>query len=807
MDGRASSYIRVDAGQAMPAVQVVDANGALLFIDVAGHRAGGWEGEVADQLRFVEESALTGRSVLVLRGPAPADPDGLELIRDLILQRTGTVPTVAEASFPIGGPPSLRWSDGIERDDGSVLASARAVELAAILQSGAAHWRPPSFHYELPSGQHRSDFIRVGDGFRSPRDARVLASWCHRYVDVGRALLLDSSTLLPLAMALEDAANNAGMPLGPVVVRDSYPDSLLSDEELVELTVGANGALLLVSVSSTGSTQSALAKAVKAKGVRRWWVETLVDRRWPAATGLSTTETPSVVSEPWLHIAETDPQGGRGARHCLLCRDPKRSPVVRIDPGSFANTMLPEPPVVVMPDPPLLSRSLDRLLELYSDVDGIGLDCDPAARTRVRRTDGRWGVRFHPHRLLGHPDIVDAISSQLTADPGDINDGRCDLPKLRGFDTAVVISEDIADGDGSLEPVIAWLHDAYGEAGPLRTVAVPSAPTPGHQEDLAADLHHAKHILVVTVGTVTGGTLHELLIRINNALAPRAKGSYKVSGFVIHARPPSYREWQSVRSAYSQRLVAAWMTYLPAGDHPLGDEQRLFRQTLDDDLLSEAGRSFVRARRQWVLNNPQSEWPARRATWHPSSGSPNPASALLCGSPERPDEDLPRLQPNSRFGHRMSMIGTIAGVGATMHRARLERDRHGGPPGIRFDLTRIPAVYFEVPILAAVLRWLRPFEAFWEREDRSAEDSLREVWHQASFEQPGSRSLLLAELFLAAAAGKVPRHTYPLLRVFLEELEGSDEDYDPAPVEVTRQLLEAAWGAWPDEAKAPDEDA
>ena len=238
------------------------------------------------------------------------------------------------------------------------------------------------------------------------------------------------------------------------------------------------------------------------------------------------------------------------------------------------------------------------------------------------------------------------------------------------------------------------------------------------------------------------------------------------------------------------------MTYLPADDHPLYFEQRLFRQTLNDGQLTQPAQEFALNRRRWVLNNPNSDWLARLATWKEGNSDWNPAAVLLCPNPQRPKVELPRLQPNSIFGHRMSMLGTLVGVGTLLHRRRLDKENQGGPPGIRFDMTRIPQVYFEVPIICAVLRWLRPFEAFWEYDGRTAEDGLREMWHQSAFEEEGSRGTLLAELLLAAASGKIPRHCYPVLKDFFAEIENSGEMYDAAALEIGRQLVEAAWGPW-----------
>ena len=796
------SYVRVEPYRATPRTVTVDVAGGLLFVDVAGEHVGGWEGEVAGQLRFVEESVLSGLTHVLIRSPGPVDDsfrDRIGIVSDLVESRSGHAPPIGVVHFVLGEQSTpVRWSVQVD-DEPSLLAAARAVELAALMSAGRAHWRPRTFHYEAPSGEHRSDFIRVGDAIRSPRDAAVLATWLYPYIDTGTAVLLDTSTLLPIVMALQAAAAEAGTTVGPVAIRDAYPHSRLQDEELVELTVGANGALVLLSVSSTGQTADSLSQCLderigRGRSGAGWRLETLVHRTQPRAARWN--DDADARGEPWLHI----PGGESFAAgdDCELCDSADRAPYVRIDPSSFANTSLPEPPVVVMPDPPASARRIANLLEMYDDTDGIGIDCDPAARTRMRRRARRWGVCFYPHRLLSDPRLVEALDEQWSLERGDDNDGRIDMDKLVGFDAIAALDEDI-DHDG-FDEFVKWactrLNNSSTEDANIPVVRFASSSAHDDRESVSEQLEDASHILVMAVGTVTGGTVQEILIRIHRALSDRPSGSYVVSGLVLHARPSSYEEWRSVRSSFSNRLVTMWMTYLPSRDHPLAEEQRLLRQTLDDDLLSQEASEYAQARRRWVLNSTQSDWPARRETWNPESGAPNPAAVLMCGRPDRDSEYLPRLLPNSLFGHRMSMVGTLVGVGAALHRRRLEEGAQGGPPGLRFDLSRIPVVYFEVPIICAVLRWIRPFEAFWERPGRTVDDVLLEIWHRAAFEEPGSRATLLAELALAAAAGKIPIHAKNTIAQFFADIE-SDTETDTAPLETVKQLLEAAWGTLP----------
>ena len=796
------SYMRVEPYRATPRTETVEVAGGLLFVDVAGEHVGGWEGEVAGQLRFVEESVLSGLTHVLIRSPGPVDDsfrDRIGIVSDLVESRSGHAPPIGVVHFVLGEQSTpVRWSVPVD-DEPSLLAAARAVELAALMSAGGAHWRPKTFHYEAPSGEHRSDFIRVGDAIRSPRDAAVLATWLYPYIDTGTAVLLDTSTLLPIVMALQAAAAAAGMTVGPVAIRDAYPHSRLQDEELVELTVGANGALALLSVSSTGQTADSLSGCLdgrlgRGRSGAKWRLETFVHRTQPRAARWH--DGADTRGEPWLHIPNSESFATRD--DCELCDSADRAPYVRIDPASFANTSLPEPPVVVMPDPPLRARRIANLLEMYDDTDGIGIDCDPAARTKMRRRARRWGVCFYPHRLLSHSRLAEALDEQRSLERDDKNDGRIDMDKLAGFDAIAALDEDI-DHDGFNE-FVKWaktrLNNSSTEDANIPVVRFASSPADDDRESVAEQLENTSHILVMAVGTVTGGTVQEILIRIHHALRDRPSGSYVVSGLVLHARPSSYEEWQSVRSSFSNRLVTMWMTYLPSRDHPLADEQRLFRQTLDDDLLSQEASEYAQARRRWVLNSTQSDWPARRETWNPESGAPNPAAVLMCGRPDRDPEHLPRLLPNSLFGHRMSMVGTLVGVGAALHRRRLEEGAQGGPPGLRFDLSRIPVVYFEVPIICAVLRWIRPFEAFWERPGRTVDDVLLEIWHRAAFEEPGSRATLLAELALAAAAGKIPLHAKNTIAQFFADIE-SDTETDTAPLETVKQLLEAAWGTLP----------
>ena len=86
------SYVRVEPYRASPHTETVDVAGGLLFVDVASEHVGGWEGEVADQLRYVDESALSGRTHVLMRSPEPFDDQiqtRIRIVSDLIERPNG----------------------------------------------------------------------------------------------------------------------------------------------------------------------------------------------------------------------------------------------------------------------------------------------------------------------------------------------------------------------------------------------------------------------------------------------------------------------------------------------------------------------------------------------------------------------------------------------------------------------------------------------------------------------------------------------------------------------------------------------
>jgi hypothetical protein len=108
---------------------------------------------------------------------------------------------------------------------------------------------------------------------------------------------------------------------------------------------------------------------------------------------------------------------------------------------------------------------------------------------------------------------------------------------------------------------------------------------------------------------------------------------------------------------------------------------------------------------------------------------------------------------------------TLVAVGAAMQEAIQRNTSDGAPDWVQFDLPNALRSYFDGLIHASILRWLTPERAWW---GASRNDSVALIGDlQSRFEEDWK--LLLPELLLAAAQGKVPDEGFDLL---MDEGEG-----------------------------------
>jgi hypothetical protein len=255
--------------------------------------------------------------------------------------------------------------------------------------------------------------------------------------------------------------------------------------------------------------------------------------------------------------------------------------------------------------------------------------------------------------------------------------------------------------------------------------------------------------------------MQQLLVGVHDVLETTGdRDTMKVGGIVMHARPETDREWTVLRNAYT-RIEALWLTPLPLRS-PFEEEELLLAYVPLDEAESGAS-DYLKGRLAFCRDN-DADWPRRVATHPPAPVDPH---AVFWGMPLDGSaatgwsgRDHPVLRPGSRFGHCIRATTTFAAVGSAMQRARLNAPTWTAPAWHQFEMPAILRSYFDPPIVAAILRWLEPHEAWWGDREEDAGNVVAEALARATDDD---RKILLPELLLAAALGKVPKSGRDLL--------------------------------------------
>ncbi|MBX3286988.1 MAG: hypothetical protein KF703_16695, partial [Actinobacteria bacterium] len=255
-------------------------------------------------------------------------------------------------------------------------------------------------------------------------------------------------------------------------------------------------------------------------------------------------------------------------------------------------------------------------------------------------------------------------------------------------------------------------------------------------ESAAQDAAASPTILLFTLGSRLGVTLQRLLVDVHDAWRPTGFDPI-VKGLVVHAHPEDSRAWAAVRNAFwhgaQSTLVALWLTYLPHRS-PLDDE-RLLLETAAKRKMPKAVRSVLEPRLADLQANA-----ATGAHVRPFWSSDGP----------------PSLRRTSRYGDQLIDRVTLVAVGSAMQRSRLINRPGGGPFWYKFDVPKIFRSYFDGLIHASAMRWLQPREGWWGATDEDQKLLVVEAMNQA----PGDWNLVLPEMLLASALGKVPEVMY-----------------------------------------------
>lgn len=768
------AYLRLHPTRPPLAGPVPTVPGSLVFIDLDPPG----DAERADSIAYLTKRIVGAppgfflqASSILLRWPDAGATDvdlvaQAHAISELVSARSARDVRVGFVVFPLDEKPSIVWSSGgpDPQRDRKLLARARRVELYTLLDQGGGIWRPDGYHYSLPSGEHSSTFVRLADAFKRPRDPMALATWLHHDIRNGLAIVTDTPTLLPLVSAIELVAGRQGLPGPSVVMLTDYPSNHFEVEHAVADVAGADHVLGLVSVSSTGAVARRIATALD-RSHQNYSLETLISRGSPAAEEVHNERVR--VRRPWLSVED---HGGlfSSADVCRLCRNADRAHVVFIDPRSFEPMVLPRPDLLT----PAVRRATDwrNLWQYYDRTLGVGVHGQPHSTTREFRSNRpRLAVRCYPHWLLaesryedlpGDPktgramyaqfleDVtarVAKIASEITraeraaeADPAFVSDKiDCIITTAEDADSAgfAEFIRAVINGFGvSEEPALLTAHRPYAEMG-----------------DLVEEVKGRSNVLVVTLGAITGTTMQQVLLGIHTILPAVTKAQQpQVAGLVLHARPEDEREWEVLGNAYT-RLHAIWRTPLSLGS-PFDDEDALLG-VFAPEPADKPAKSFYDLRLSF-LNESDPDWGTRIE----AEDSETDPWAVFWGMPlgsksRRSSKDTPRLRPGSLYGHRLRACSTFAAAGGAIQVARLANRPKSAPVLQQFEMPAILRSYFDPPIVASILRWIEPHEAWWGDRPSDAANVLAETFARADVDDV---KVLLPECLLAAALGKVP---------------------------------------------------
>jgi hypothetical protein len=688
--------------------------------------------------------------LLLVRGRQMSGPD-TEFIEKLrvLRERMGFGLRIAVLRQPIGEPARIEPLDGEPvEDESDYLARARAIELEALLDFGHAIWRPANYHYRLITGEHAGAYIKLGDAIREPRDADLIASWLHALMGPKTGLVLDTGTLTPIAQALRLAITEAGQgPMGPVAVLDHYPRTGGDIDAALDTASGPHGrVVVVVSISSSGSLLERIKGALQRKGPSMdARVEVLVDKlQHPSTDNAVDIWTPLPGQKPLVDVGARDDIG------CLLCRDQSKAVVIPINPFSF-DAMLPTQLKRLVPDTqdPLANREF---WEAAKRTKAVAVERSAHAAIRRHRSDRvPMGIKLSMDQVITDADFRAALIRRVEELRATEN-----LPS----DADLVL---VAEHEYKDDRFAGFWQAVHPVIAPHVSETVPFPPTGDFSAGLCERVQGAKSILVFALGAVTGGSLQRALVGVQDAR--KGKPGFALHGLVVHARPATSREWRTVENSYRQEgtkphLHFAWKSLLPDRS-PLREEGALIKLDLSEssDLTAEE-RAFVEERLELCQREIRQD---ADETLAPEDGP----TRVLWGTV--PEED--RLTPNSLYGQELDAITTYVAVGSAMA-AAMARPESSVPELRVFDIAAMTRSYYDPIIISCFLRWLRPHEAFWGWTEAEAETTAMHIIDRAEGKH---RKLLVPEMLLAAAHGKLPYDARKVVTGVAEQLKGDDE--------------------------------
>lgn len=722
---------------------------SLLLLDV-GLRPLTEPLDIPQVLQRFDRAALQAE-VLIVRGSVDPEPDRmLDELSRYLGRSLGSRPTCVDLRRSPSPPHRMECTavaQGSGRWELALLPHIRRLEIEAHLHRTKAHYTPLEHHFLLPSGAHASSFSRVADALDDITIVGRFADWIEHGRLCPDAVLGDTWTILPLLQELATrAAPIAGHPVA-VWSFAEYPSLRVVRETLSTIlpSLGTIRAPRLLFVAS------GLASGDMVRRIQAFAKEALpgVSLEFVAITAARGSVRQVDVCCEMPPVRRYSVQRGEV---CMLCREPGKAPLVRIDPKKYF--------------PMFEVHSYRQMMTAQEATVHAGLweaisRQDAAA---VHLTDTSLGEPRHLHvgvrveRLLRDENLAAEVEQDLRSH------------MHRGADVVIIPRH---EATGAL---LAIARGALG--GQFREVVIERAPadeaeTAGAEEIDAASrqavissLQGAQQILIlddVIIRGTTVRTIHRFLQEEIQTLASTKAPhpDYEISAYAVLARPENYSEWALLVDSLRQRPGARAKAYrtipLPGEPCPWCIEQReLSRMSSRIKRLATLGRGGRRTDRLLKLLDDR----RRVLTSARGSMSLGLTSELFAVGKEGETSGraTEQLTPHSLFGERLSESATYLAVAATLHSLRdfAASQVRVQQAGIwAWDTAKIVSAYHDPLIQASFLRAASPMElvAIDQAATLAAIDK-EMIPHGASgFRQS---CLLAVEHYWAALTGKYP---------------------------------------------------
>jgi hypothetical protein len=495
---------------------------------------------------------------------------------------------------------------------------------------------------------------------------------------------------------------------GRIAVLSRYPSTDVDVDRAIRAAAVTNRVAGLISVCASGRLRDRMRNAFAWMGPQAHWsLDSIVDL-------IDGQPSESGQNRSWATVRHSS--GGPievYERDCKLCQTFSRSILVPIDPIAF-DAYLPtmrERHTLKIAD----AAENRELWNACQRSQCLTLEATPDEHIRpFRPTKELLPIKVNVDRLLDDNEFR-AVAvlrlkrlAQKQPDLARVDLVLCPDPNAPGIDRALEI---------------------VGEALGTKPTGIrcPIDPWP---EDLRNNIQKAACILVLSPGTVTGFSLQRTLAGVQEIRRGTMR-DYRVLGLTIHARPARVRDWETLKNSYAGELhslfLSHWPRFIERGS-PIQEEADIV-ESINPELLSRPAREI---------------WELRRAF----CAGKAPGTPLFWGQ-----ADDQRLSAHSIFGDALDATTTYAAVASAMHaRRQMEITR---PYRLSFELPAIFRSYYDPLIVASVLRWIRPTEAWWGETPTGAEIVLADLFAR-TVGMPPLATMLAAELLLAGGLGKIP---------------------------------------------------